>query len=454
MGASAGKCYVCCVGKAVDEYDPLRKADPFLLAASPALPSIPEKRRARFQLLPEQIAIDVADEFVAPFSLPSEALVFVPDASTVVRVFPNGDGERKIHCNIQLTAAEQEQLLILEIAARGESFCPFIAVAATRYLDDTQGDASKALKAMKSTQTWRTDTFLHGPISGDSVLDDLAHGAIYICGRDSAMRPTIVFRPNRMPLAWHNDNSFDTLLRVTLFCMEYVLRYMCVPGRVETNCLIFDLAGVSLKSLPRKALTELYNAFSRHFPGRAHAFYICNLSPTAGMAISGLIRATLSQRQRHKLMVIKKNSELLQFYAQHQLEVDLGGTRPVVEKFFPFPLEPGPFTAGSHSGPNALATPNLHKAFSPGGLQGQLWDPGASREKNLQLGYSEDALELFERCGLSNLQLEPPAYIQQANRGPVDHGFRRPPSQVSCFNGLACLPQSPRGLSCLPRSPR
>merc|ERR1719424_2541192 len=94
-----------------------------------------------------------------------EALLFVPDASIVVTVFENGDRERKIHCNVELTDEEQNLLVELETAACGKGFFPSIAVAATRYLAHCRGDVSKSLAAMQLTQSWKHQYFSSGPIT-------------------------------------------------------------------------------------------------------------------------------------------------------------------------------------------------------------------------------------------------------------------------------------------------
>lgn len=85
----------------------------------------------------------------------------------------------------------------------------------------------------------------------------LRHGFAYFVGRDRALRPALVFRAARVPQQWRKDFDIDRLLRVLIFCMEVLLRFMVVPGRVETSCLIVDLQDISVKDLRRILTCQL-----------------------------------------------------------------------------------------------------------------------------------------------------------------------------------------------------
>eukprot|EP00913_Durusdinium_trenchii_P032101 g30061.t1 len=135
----------------------------------------------------------------------------------------------------------------------------------------------------------------------------MSHGFAYFVGRDRALRPALVFRASRVPEQWRKDYDVDRLLRVLIFCMEVMLRFMLVPG---------------------------------------FRFYVCNV-PRMLMAISHVAKNLLTERQKLKVRVLSDVCELLEDFAPHQLELDLGGSRPLAKTFLPFPLGPGPFYPGS-----------------------------------------------------------------------------------------------------------
>ena len=113
-----------------------------------------------FDTLPEPVSIEVQDCNVAPFSLPQECLNYVPDPNAVVLKFQNGESERMISCNTELSKDELSMLRkCQEEAARQKlAFLPSISIAAVRYLGDI-GDVEEALKKMQENQAWRLSYF-------------------------------------------------------------------------------------------------------------------------------------------------------------------------------------------------------------------------------------------------------------------------------------------------------
>merc|ERR1719265_2408778 len=113
---------------------------------------------------------------------------------------------------------------------------------------------------------------------------------------------------------------------------------------------------------------------SHHYIGRVYKFYVCNMSWMLS-AIAGTASAILTDRQKQKLVFVKDVKELRESFALHQLEEDLGGSRAPCTTFFPFPLLPGPFTAGYEGGPRQDAVPGCAEALPEETYMGKLWDP-------------------------------------------------------------------------------
>ena len=115
---------------------------------------------AEFAMLPEPTTIEVQEGNFAPFSLPQECLSYVPKPEAVVLSFDNGESERMISCNIELSKDELSMLQKCreEAARQGLAFLPSITVAAVRYLNDV-GDVQGALQRMQENQAWRLNYF-------------------------------------------------------------------------------------------------------------------------------------------------------------------------------------------------------------------------------------------------------------------------------------------------------
>jgi len=370
-----------------------------------------------FSTVTDQVTLQIDATNIAPFSLPQEALSLVPDDEQIVRSFSKGDTVRLLHCNVELSSQELEKLQVMqeEAEAQGKAFLPSLTSSALRYLAHAKGDPKLAVKLMQNTQDWKQD-FFSAPIRDADIIEDMKHGIAYWVGRDSTLRPTLVLRVKRIPPAWTKSGNFDSVIRLALFCVEYYMRYMVVPGRVECFNVLVDLKDVSLSQIPVSALRELQSKFGNHYVGRGGTFFVCNMSWLLSPLVS-IAKTVLSERQNQKLAFISKVTDLQKYFALHQLEQDLGGTMPIVTEFFPFPLQPGPFNAGFSGGARTDATPDVYKIFNAAGARGRLWDKLKSVEENTRLEYSKVAPDILRSCGLPV-----PVIVPEASQEPADDG--------------------------------
>merc|ERR1712125_272411 len=113
-----------------------------------------------------------------------------------------------------------------------------------------------------------------------------------------------------------------------------MLHYMLLPGKIENNNGICDLKGISLMQLPIGAINDIYKVLSHHYIGRVYKFYVVNLSWSISVAMAP-VKKMLTDRQRAKICILDSVNDLRKSFALHQLESDLGGTRPVITEFLP-----------------------------------------------------------------------------------------------------------------------
>jgi len=151
----------------------------------------------------------------------------------------------------------------------------------------------------------------------------------------------LVFRAKRIPAHWHKEKSYERVIAVVVFCIEYFLRHMVVPGRQEGISVLCDLADMGIAQVPMAALMEMHKSMGSHYTGRVFKFYICNMSWVL-RSLVGVAKGILSDRQNQKLVFVNKKEEMRQDFALHQLEEDFGGTSPNIQEFLPFPLKPRP----------------------------------------------------------------------------------------------------------------
>lgn len=435
---------------------PSGKGEPFLEASpvqSISGQSTGKKAVNGFFSIAEPEAIVVDEEHIACMSLPEEVLRYHPPENLIVYQFKNGDKERKIHCNTALTDVENAQLKKMQQEARSRNleFFPSVSVAATRYLSRARGDVKKGLQLMIETQEWRANYFSKGPITSASVADDLNLGIIYFVGRDKDLRPTLLCRASRIPNQWFAEKQTDRLVRLVIFCLEYMQRYMCFPGKVEGNNLIFDLKGLSASQVPLKELSKMYSVTSHHYMGRVFKCYVVNLSTMLSM-IASAVKQMLTDRQKQKLVFQTDIKGMREDFALHQLEEDMGGSRPLLKTFFPFPLHAGPFQAGDSTGPTANAVKQVAGVLTNANCRGRLWDTRKSLEENIRMDYPVEAVEIFKSLSLP----VPESLVEKAERvsmrqstlaalmlPEVAAGNNAPSTAKVADTPTSCLPSSP-----------
>eukprot|EP00971_Amphidinium_carterae_P113552 2249809-Amphidinium_carterae.1 len=142
----------------------------------------------------------------------------------------------------------------------------------------------------------------------------------------------------------------------------------------------------------QKVLTYLY-------PCRTAQSFCCNL-PLSLRMVFHTAKALLTARQQARLMLVEP-ADLGKMFAGSQLEEDLGGKRPVMQTFFPYQLNPGPFHVDGDADAGQSEAPRVHEAFTQQGLYGKMWDPRLDAEGNSYVETTPAAQSIFTACGLS-----------------------------------------------------
>lgn len=396
---------------------------------------------------PDPDLIEVREDYVAAFSLPEEALAFEPQEDVIWSRF-GGSVERTIHCNVKLSEEERLNLEKLQLAAKAQNsdFLPSVSINATRYLSNTHGNIEEALALMDEAQRWRTRYSAESSMTNECVQEAFQTGAIYFTGRDFCLRPTLVVRVRRMPRDWRSRGGIHNFTRLLIFCTEYMIHYMCVAGRCETMCVVVDLEGISSWDIPVYAIKDMYRVLSKIYTGRVNKFFIVHMSPVLAVVV-GLVQAFLSERQQRKLTFVHDLQSMMELWAPGQLEEDLGGSLPMSEVFFPFPIQPGPYGIGAEPDSDARPPPGLHRAFTKNGLRGQLWNYAASDAQNRSLEYSSRAMRTLGRNKIKRWSSDPSLSASVTSSRYGAHPRAKTIAQVtkitlslstSCFSWLRC----------------
>nr|CEL72299.1 TPA: CRAL/TRIO domain-containing protein [Toxoplasma gondii VEG] len=336
----------------------------------------------------------------SPHCIPVEALTHKATAEETFKVFFKGTPKevciRQIFFHMPLS--EDEQLWLSDfraLCAEKKWIIPYFLephllrvlwFCKRKYPDDP---LNKSLEHAQQMVEWRREFY---PLSDkDPELAELLKlGAMYWVGRDPSLRPLLIVRLSRLPKA----TTPELFKKLTIFCFEWALRFLMVPGVVETCVVLFDVRAVPLHQFPVSALTDMVNTLTKQFPFRLHRMWIINDSFFV-QTVWSIAKQFLTEVQQQK-MKTGFEVELLKDYAAHQLEKHYGGSRDEIRVFYPFPLAPGPFNIDAERPRETLPAELPMLAVDRFTTFGVVWE-GACR---LPIQWSAECSHVFAACGI------------------------------------------------------
>lgn len=338
-----------------------------------------------------------------PYSIPQELFAFTPQKQHIFAYFFKGTTRevvvRQIFFHTPLTQQEKKWLREIRVflARRNYSLPSSLEPFLLRVCYFNWRKYGEKLYLIKSYEhlldilQWRAKRF---PISDTDaeVSEDLNRGIMYWAARDKSFQPLLIVRLRRS-LRPINPKRLETLC---IFCFEWAMRYLFVPGMVESCVVILDVRGVSLHQLPMSALSDLTRLLTRQYPFRLSRMHIIHDSLFIQTTWS-LTRKFLSDIQQQKMNFMRHSfaEELLKTFAPHQLEQEFGGTRPQINSFYPFPLPPGPCQTSSESSSSNVLR-DCWKAVSDETSRGVFWES----DDVIPVQWSSEAKDMFRKCGL------------------------------------------------------
>ncbi|PHJ25537.1 cral trio domain-containing protein, partial [Cystoisospora suis] len=177
-------------------------------------------------------------------------------------------------------------------------------------MEEARELAQEALKHLYKMIEFREKMY---PLSDKDpfIWEDVHKGILYWCGRDIAMRPILILNLSRLDSSLLND--LQRFIRLLLFVFEYGLRYLMVPGKIETCVVILDLRDVSLWKLPYHCLQQLVQTLTLHYPFRLRRMFILHNSLLVH-SLWNLAKGFLTDVQQAKMISLKVESSFDQAY--------------------------------------------------------------------------------------------------------------------------------------------
>lgn len=319
------------------------------------------------------------------YLLPPEVVLYEPSATDIRRC--GKSAARLIFLNTPLTDAEQQALDSLHKAIADEAGAELVEEAATfpayvrphalRLLQLAKWDVKKAISFMHTYLEMRVQKL---PVTEGYVVQGLKNSMLYWHGRDRSCRPVLVWRVSQAPsLGLDLERAKSTVL----WTLEFAVRHLLVPGRVESWVFIIDLRGCSFSTMTsgarsliwytRRLIEEVY--CERNFC--AKILYMPSL-------LLSLVNFFIPEDKKDQVESVRDKDisrVMTSLCEPHQLEEHYGGSAPNVKDGEAYPYRFFPHCCG----PKAEGSPpdeSLHSFTDREFHEGCLWDasPGEKQQ--------------------------------------------------------------------------
>lgn len=294
----------------------------------------------------------IVTEEIGEYTMPSEILLYDPTEDDIFTRFHVGSSNefrlRQIFLHMDLLKHEEEMLIEFDsfLVEKGVKLPAFMRPFILRVLMFNKRRhpntyIPRSMNHLMSMFNWRVSTY---PLSDveSSLREDLESGIIYWHGRDYSLRPILTIRLSKI----NKHFPSDRFIRLIVFCMEWGMRYLMCPGKVETCLALIDIKGVSLTSFPISTMSEISSLLTNQYSFRLYRMFILHDSLFI-QTVWSLMKQFLTDLQQHKIILSRHEikSQLFKTVHPSQVEEHFGGLQKNrTVPFYPFSFPPGPFS--------------------------------------------------------------------------------------------------------------
>ena len=195
-----------------------------------------------------------------------------------------------------------------------------------RLLQAAEYDLEKTYKTVQDTIKFINSS----PIAiNNKIVSLLNSGIMYVYGRDHHFRPIIIVSVKTYVNAVEKDKySFEDINTSIIYLMNYIVKYLLVPGQIENWITMIDFkgAGVSDVSDFKKLLTTLNS-----YRGRVFRSFFINVGGFLKMAVKTAINLFgSSSAKKLKILGSDELDKMQEIISPNNIQRKYGGTAPDV----------------------------------------------------------------------------------------------------------------------------
>ena len=208
-----------------------------------------------------------------------------------------------------------------------------------RLLQASEYDMKKAYKTINENINFRNKI---SKTINEKIISLLNSGFLYVYGRDHHFRPIIIVSIKTCTnLISQKKYAFEDISESIIYLLNYVIKYILIPGQIENWVILVDFKGVGLSDVSEfKKILGILNTYR----GRVFRNYIVNISGFLKIAVKTALKVFgSSSTKKLKILGSDELHKLQEIISPDNIPKNYGGSAPDIipgiTKLFP-PIMP------------------------------------------------------------------------------------------------------------------
>ena len=191
-----------------------------------------------------------------------------------------------------------------------------------RLLQASEYDIKKTYTSIKETIEWLNT---NPKTINNTIIYLLNSGFMYVHGRDYHFRPIIVVSIKMVKKLLSENYTFDDINRTIIYLMNYIIKYLLIPGQIENviNFVDFNDVGISDIGEFKKILSTLSKQ-----RGRVYKNYFVNITGLIKFSVKTAVKMFSSVAKKLVILSSDELNKAQEIISPDNIERKYGGLAP------------------------------------------------------------------------------------------------------------------------------
>ena len=191
-----------------------------------------------------------------------------------------------------------------------------------RILQATEYDIKKAYNNIIENINWLENI---PKTICDKTISLLNSGFMYVHGRDHHFRPLIFVKIKVVKNILGKNYNFDDINKSIIFLMNYIMKYLLIPGQIENWIIFVDLDGVGFTDLGD--FQKIISTLSKR-RGRVFKNIFVNIGSFLKFSLKAIIKMVSSVAKKSIILGANELNKVMELISPDNLEQKYGGNAP------------------------------------------------------------------------------------------------------------------------------